>query len=166
MDIRAIWEALSIGKVSLLLGSDALGCVTFFWVVISLIHFLVALITNYLDDGEYNRRDHTKIWSSMYCLFYIPILLFTSSIELFIIIQCSVVEWVFWCSIGVLGVYEIVKLIGSAAEESIICPTGLMLLTQEIGMKITSKKKFFFEDTVLSFKASYDIKRKQKRALK
>jgi len=170
MDIRTIWEALSIGKVSLLIHNDELVVVTFFWGCISLVHLILGLTNNYLSGDKYdygrNIREPKKIWSSMYCIFYIPILIFFSSLEFIILIQCSFLVNFFWGGIMALGLYELVKIIISAANEEIICPLGLMALAQAIGVKITAKKKLFFEDSILAFKASYDIKRKQKHALK
>jgi hypothetical protein len=170
MDIRAFWEALSIGKVSLLIHDDELIVVTFFWVCISLFHLIVGLTNNYLVDDKYdygrNTREPKKIWSSMYCIFYIPILVFFSSLEFIVLIQCSFMVNFFWGGVFVLGLYELVKAVISAANEEIVCPLGLMGLAQAIGVEITAKKKLFFEDSILAFKASYDIKRKQKRALK
>jgi len=167
MDIRTIWEALSIGKVSLLLSPDDLAVVTFFWVCISLVHFIVGITESYLDKGKYTytRRNPKKIWSSMYCIFYIPILIFCASIEFLIIIQCSVFHLLFWVSVLVAGVWEIVKLIYIMDEGKIVSMLGLIALAQAIGVRMTSKK-LFFEDSLLRIKASYNIKQTQKRALK
>lgn len=170
MDIRTIWEALSIGKVSLLIHNDELVVVTFFWGCISLIHLILGLTSNYLSDDKYDygkyKCNPRKIWSSMYCIFYIPILVFFSSLEFIILIQFSFLVNFFWLGVIVLGLYELVKVVISAANEEIVCPLGLMALAQAAGVKITSKKKLFFEDTILTFKAVHNIKRKQKRALK
>lgn len=161
MDIRAIWEALSIGKVSLVLNNEDMLGVTIVWGVFSLIHLIAGIF------GDYTKHnDPSRIWKSMYCIFYIPILVLVSCFEFLLLVQFSFHSTVFSVAVIILGIYEIVKGIITAVEERAPNVLGIMQTTQVLGCKMTKHKKWFFEDSILTIKAIRDIKRKQNKALK
>lgn len=165
MTTRGIWEALSIGKVSQLITPEAVNSVTILFIIVIIIQTAIGLGYNYIDNRySYNRVDTSTIWRSMYCLFYLPILVLAASFEALLVIQMSFTETGFYFTIIAIAIGKIIMFFYMIDEEKLPSPFGIMRSAQRIGLLITSKKKLFFEDTILQWQAIYNIKQKQRKA--
>lgn len=166
MTLRAIWEALSIGKVSLAIDDQTIQVVSIIYGTLTAIQFIIGILHNYLHDHRYDRDDHRKAYTSMYFIFYLPILLLAAAFELLILIQFSFHDEVFIGTLIAVSIYVFVRVIHDLFEEEVNSTLGIIEAAQTFGVWMAMKRKYFFESNVLRIMALNKIKKAQREALK
>lgn len=166
MTLRAIWEALSIGKVSLAIADSNIQCVTIIFGILALIQFFIAVFHNYLHDEPYGKDKHDKAYTSMYVIFYLPLLLLASAFELLVIIQFSFHDDWFAAVSIVMSIYVFVRIIHDLFENEVNSCLGIIKGVQSFGVWMASQRTYFFESYVLRVMALNKIKKAQREALK
>lgn len=159
MNIHTFWEYLTIGQVSYDICDCTLGATSTFGLIITVIHFVTALVVDYSDE----RNDEGSLSPSTYLIFALPLLLLAASFEFIIVMQFTfspiafTIAWIIWL------LYSLIKLFGHFSGD-FYSPLYIMHGAQRIGQWMT-KSQYFFQGPVQAFKASRNIRKAQQEHL-